>query len=399
MSLKIKKAIAREMLNLDAAGLLRSDTPVVQTEDMEVYIQGDEDSAGDTRYLNFIGNDFLGWSLAAEIRDTASEALSRYGAGTTSSRNTIGTLDIIKELEERLADFLDVEESIVFQSHYLANIGIFEPFTNRRDSIFIDEMCNPGVYDGARISQADIVPFRYKDYEDLEYHLKCSQNSRFRIIVTDSVFQSDGSLARLEIIKDLSVDYDAISVVDDSIGIGILGENGRGLVNHLLVEDKVELITGTFSYALGNVSGGFVSGDSDLVKWLRHTSRPYILSEPISPINAAIVNKVIETLETDDAPLKRYHENLAYLKNEIREKGWRLKGKDSPLVSIEVGSTLNAQKMVEYLFGQNILVSGICYPNTPEGESLIRINVTANHSREQITTLVEVVEDAFNVLE
>lgn len=393
MTLKIKKAILREMQNMDAAGLLRSETAVVQTDNMEVHI--DEDKS----YLNFMGNDLLGWSSNDVIRDTATEALSRYGAGNTSSRMTIGTLDIITQLEEKLSGFLDVDDSIVFPSHYVANIGIFEPLTNRRDSIFIDEMCNPGLYDGARMSQANVVPFRNQDYEDLEYHLKCSQNSRFRTLVTDSVFSSDGYLARLKTIKDLSEDYDAITVVDDSLGVGILGENGRGIVNHLQMEEKPELVTGTFAYALGNVSGGFICGDSDLIKWLRLTSRPYILSEPISPVNAAIVIKVIEILETDDTVLSRYHANSKYLKDEIRKKDWKLKRNDSPLVSINVGSTLNAQKMVECLFNNNILVSGLCYPNTPEGESLLRFNITASHTREQLRALVDALEEAFNVLE
>jgi len=393
MTLKIKKAISREIQNLDAAGLLRTETAVVQTANMEVRVSEDKS------YLNFAGNDLLGWNSNDVIRDTAREALSTYGAGNTSSRMTIGTLDIIKQLEEKLSSFLDADDSIVFPSHYLANIGIFEPLTNRRDSIFIDEMCNPGLYDGARMSQANVVPFRYQDYDDLEYHLKCSQNSRFRIVVTDSVFYTDGYLARLKRVKDLADDYDAINVVDDSLGVGILGENGRGIVNHLQMEEKPELVIGTFAYALGNVSGGFIAGDSELIQWLRHTSRPYILSEPLSPVNAAIVIKVIETMEADDTVLNRYHANSRYLKDEIRKKDWQLKRNDSPLVSINVGSTLNAQKMVEHLFNNNILASGLCYPNTPEGESLLRFNITASHTREQIRTLVEVLEEAFNVLE
>lgn len=393
MTLKIKKALSREMQNMDAAGLLRTETAVVQTGNMEVHISGDKS------YLNFMGNDLLGWSSNDAIRDTAKEALSRYGAGSTSSRISIGTLDIIKTLEEKLSSFLDVDDSIVFPSHYLANLGIFEPLTNQRDTIFIDEMCNPGLYDGVRLSQANVIVFRYQDYEDLEYHLKCSQSSRFRIVVTDSVFNTDGYLARLTSINQLAENYDAITVVDDSLGAGILGDNGKGIFDHLQLEKKAELITGTFANALGNVSGGFIAGDRDLVKWLKHTSRPYILSEPISPANAAIVIKVIETLETDSTVIERYLANSKFIKEEIRKKNWKLKRNDSPLVSINVGSTLNAQKMVEYLFNNNILVSGLCYPNTPEGDSLLRINVTASHTKEQIGTLIDAIETAFAVLQ
>jgi len=393
MTLKIKKTYLREMQNMEAAGLLRSEIAVVQTERMEVRASGEQS------YLNFMGNDLLGWASNDVIRDTAKEALAQYGVGSTSSRITIGTLDIIQQLESRLAGFLEVEDSIVFPSNYLANIGILEPLTNKRDTIFIDEMCNPGLYDGARLSQANGIAFRYQDYDDLEYHLKCSQNSRFRIIVTDSLFSSDGCLAGIKRIINLSENYDAITVVDDSHGVGVLGNSGKGIFSHFQLEKKAELITGSFAYALGNVSGGFIAGDSDLIRWLRHASKPYILSEPLSPINAAVVIKVIETLESDDLVLNRYHANSKYIKDEIRKKHWKLKRNDSPWVSINVGSTLNVQKIVEYLFHNNILVSGLCYPNTPEGESLLRINITASHTREQIKTLVSALEAAFAVIE
>jgi len=378
---------------MEAAGLLRAETAVVQTADMEVLINGEQS------YLNFMGNDLLGWSSNEDIREIAQEALAQFGAGNTSSRISIGTLDIIQHLEETLSSFLEVDDAMVFPSHYLANIGVFEPLTNKRDTIFIDEMCNPGLYDGARLSQANVIAFRYQDYDDLEYHLKCSQNSRFRIIVTDSLFNTDGYLADLEHINKLAKNYDAITLVDDSYGVGILGNRGKGIFNHLQLEKKAELITGTFAYALGNVGGGFISGDKDLIKWLRHTSRPYILSEPLSPVNAAIVISAIEILEEDDSALRRYHANAKYIKDVIRKKDWKLKRNDSPWVSINVGSTLNAQKMVEYLFGNNILVSGLCYPNTPEGESLLRISISANHTEEQINTLIDVLEAAFAVLE
>jgi glycine C-acetyltransferase len=393
MTLKIKKILSREMQAMNAASLLRTETAVVQTGDMEVLINGEQS------YLNFMGNDLLGWSSNDSIREIAKEALAQYGVGNTSSRISIGTLDIVQQLEETLSNFLEVEDSMVFPSHYLASLSIFEPLTNKRDSIFIDEMCNPGLYDGVCLSQADVIAFRYQDYDDLEYHLKCSQNSRFRIVVTDSLFNTDGYLADMKRINALSNNYDAITLVDDSYGVGILGNHGKGVFNHLQLEKKAELITGNFAYALGNVGGGFVSGDRDLIKWLRNTSRPYILSEPLSPVTAAIVTSAIETLEKDDSVLNRYHANSKYIKEEIRKKDWKLKRNDSPLVSIKVGSTLKTQKMVEYLFDNNILVSGLCYPNTPEGQSLLRISITADHSEKQINTLIDALEAAFSILE
>jgi glycine C-acetyltransferase len=393
MSIKIKKIFSREMQNLDAAGLLRSDIAVVQTHNMEAHFSGNKSP------LNFIGNDLLGWGSNEAVREAAKEALSNYGTGSTSSRVSIGTLDILKTLEEKLSSFLGLDDCIVFPSNYLTNIGLFEPLTNQRDTIFIDEMCSPGLFDGTRLSSAKVVSFQSKDDENLEYHLKCSQSSRFRIVVTDGVFNTTGDCANLDRIQELKEVYDAITIVDDSFGVGILGEGGKGTFNHLQLEKKAELITGSFAYALGNVSGGFVCGDGDLVNWLRHTSRPYILSEPMSPVNAAIVLKVIEILEDDQSTLERLYTNSKRAKEEMLQRDWELIDNDYPFVSINVGSTLNAQKMVEYLFEKNILISGLCYPNTPEGASLLRINLSANHTEEQIDKLVGSLEQAFGILD
>jgi glycine C-acetyltransferase len=393
MSANMKKTFSREMLNLDAAGLLRAEIAVVQSDNMEAQFCESKCS------LNFVGNDVLGWSSNDRVREAAKEAFSNYGTGSTSSRGSIGTLDIFKVLEERLAGFFGLDDCILFPSTYLANVGLFEPLTNKKDRIFIDEMSNPGLFDGTRLSSARVVPYQTRDDENLEYHLKCSQNSRFRIVVTDGVFHTSGDCANLARIQELKNTYDAITIVDDSFGVGVLGENGRGTFSHLQLETKPDLLTASFAYALGNVSGGFVSGDQDLIEWIRHTSRPYILSEPMSPMSAAIVLKAIEILEDDQSVLERLYSNSKYAKEEMLQRDWELIDNDYPFVSINVGSTLKAQKMVEYLFERDILISGLCYPNTPEGASLLRINLSASHTKEQIDSLVGSLEQAFGLLD
>ena len=392
MSAKMKKTFSREMQSLDAAGLLRTETAVVQTDRMEAHINGNKST------LNFIGNDLLGWRSNETVREAAKEAFSNYGTGSTSSRASIGTLEVLLSLEDKLSSFLGVEDCIVFPSIYAANIGLFESLTNQKDSIFIDEMSNPGLFDGTRLSSANVVSYQHKDNDNLEYHLKCSQNSRFRIVVTDGVFSTDSECANLVDIQELTENYDAVTIVDDSLGVGVLGENATGTFSHLLAVKNAELITGSFAYALGNVSGGFVCGDKDLVNWLRHTSRSYILSEAMSPINAAVVLKVIEILEYDLSIVEKLHSNANRTKKEMIKRDWELIDSDYPIVSINVGSTLNAQKMVEYLLERNILISGLCYPNTPEGASLLRINLSANHTQEQIDELVDSLEKAFGLL-
>jgi len=408
MSAKMNKVFLREIQNLDAAGLLRTETPVVEAEDMKVNFKGNKN------FLNFIGNDILGWSTDGYVHEAAEAALAKYGTGNTSARNSIGTLDIVKKLEEKLADFLGLEECIVFPSSYFANTSLFEPLTNKIDTIFIDEMCNPSLFDGVNLSNANVVTYKHQDFEDLEYELKCAQNSRFRIIVTDAIFTTDGHHAELKRIQKLKEVYDAITVVDDSLGLGVLGENGRGTFNHLQLEKNPDLLTGTFAHALGNVSGGFIAGNKDLINWIRHTSRAYILSEPISPINAAVVMMVIEMLEQDSfnpktdagnpdldeeqSALERLYSNSTYMKNEMMQNNWIVKRNDYPFVSINVGSTLNAQKMVEALFEKKILVSALCYPNTPEDASLLRIDLSANHTKKQLNKLIKSITEAFTLI-
>ena len=405
MSAKINKIFSREIQNLDAAGLLRTETVAEQTADMKVNFKDNNN------ILNFIGNDILGWSSSDKIKNAAAAALDKYGINNTSPRYTIGTQEITKALESKLASFLGLDDCIVFSSSYLASISLFEPLTSKIDTIFIDEMCSPGLYDGIRLSNANIVTYKHQDYEELEFQLKCAQNSRFRIIVTDTVYSADGSHADLERIQKLKQTYDAITIVDDSLGIGVLGQNGIGSFNHLHLNTNPNLLTGTFALALGNVSGGFIAGDKDLINWLRHTSRPYLLSEPISPLNAAVVTQVIDELEhcqfnpvtdavrpdidDDQAPMEKLYSNSIYIKNEMQKNDWQVTRNTYPFVSLNVGSTINAQKMVESLFSKKILVSALCYPNTPEGSSQLQINLSASHTKKQLNKLVKSITEAF----
>ncbi|MDH5324361.1 MAG: pyridoxal phosphate-dependent aminotransferase family protein [Gammaproteobacteria bacterium] len=393
MSTKINKALIKEMQNLDAAGLLRTEAMVTQTENMEVCL-----SEADC-FLDFVGTDLLGWKANKKLKKVAQDALKQYGTGSTALRSSVGTMGIHRQLEQALARFLGVDDAMVLGSAYLAKLGLFETLTNERDTLFLDEMCNPGLYDGARMSSANVVLYRHKDYEHLEYHLKCSQGARYRLVVTDGVFASSGECADLSSILKLTKDYDAIAVVDDSLGLGLLGSNGSGSFGHLLLEDRPGLMAGSFAYALGNVAGGFIAGEQELINWLRLTSRPYLISEPLSPVNAATVLYALESLQQDQSILEKLNAICKYARSQITKKRWKLLRTKHPIVKINVGSTLNAQKMVEHMYQNKILVSGLCYPNTPEGASLLKFNISARHSEAQIDQLVDALEQAFASLE
>lgn len=393
MSARMNKSFALETQNLGAAGLLRPEVAVDLMSDMQAQL-GQKNAL-----VNFVSNDYLGWRNNAAVAESARQACAQYGTGCTSSRNSIGTQEILLDLEQRLARFLGVEACIVFSSNYVAKMAQFEPLTQRKDVILIDEMCDPGLLDGSRMTDARVINYLHNDTEHLEYHLKCSQNFRFRLLVTDGVFNTDGQLANLERIQSLQRTYDAELLLDESLALGILGDHGRGSCSHLGLERQAELLTGSFAYALGNVGGGFIAGSSELIGWLRHTSRAYLLSEPLSPIHAATVLRVLDLLEAGDAPIERLNAVSERLKEAIRQKGWKLLESDHPMVSINVGSTLNAQRMVEHLFAQDMIVSGLCYPNTPEGESLIRIVPTVGHGDAQIDQLVSAIDRGYHLLD
>ena len=384
MSIKIVKSLSKEMQNMEAAGLLRQEVPA-DTDNHYNVVVGENSKQ---QKLNFISNDFLAWQGNKAIQTAASRAVKDYGTGSTSSRASLGTSKLLHELEEKLCGFLNLKACVVLPSRYLSNVGLFDALTIERDHIFIDERSDPGLIDGARLTNAIVKSFRSRDYDNLKYHLKCSESARYRIIASDGVFDANGQLADLEQILELRERYDALTVIDDSLGICLTGENYRGSYDYSNVA-RPDILTGSFAYALGNVSGGFIGGRVALVEWLRQTSRSYIVSEPLSPVNAVVVMEAINILENDQSIIEALLVNVRDLKDKLLEHGWTLVDNQHPFVSIIIGSTLIVQKMVEMLFEQGILVKGLCYPNTDEGAAQIRIHVSAKHTIEQVDQLVE----------
>ena len=392
MSTRMNKVFAAELSKLEAAGLRRPERTAVQTGSMEVQFGTDGGA------IDFLSNDWLGWQHNDELRERAREAIAAHGMGGSPASSALGAHELVAELENALAGFLGVEDCIVFPSSYVASVGLFESLTGRKDKILVDELCNPSLLDGTQMSSATLVPYLHNDVDDLEYHLKCSQRARFRLIATDGVFGADGQCAELDRMEALRHIYDAAILVDDSLGLGVLGDGGRGTASHLELDEPLDLVAGSFGYALGNVGGGFVAGDRELIGWLRNTSRPYLLSEALPPANAAVVLEVLKMLETGRSPVERLNAVAERIKDGLRQRGLTLLESPHPLVSIVVGSTLNAQRMVEQLYGQGFLVSGLCYPNTAEDEALVRICPTAGHSDEQADRLLDAVDQAASVL-
>lgn len=390
MSSSMKKAYAKEMKNMEAAGLLRKELIARQNDGMRATV-------GDNDLLNFFSTDILGWQTNQELKAAANQALGDHGIGNTSSRAYLGTAELHQQLETKICEFLKLESCIVYPSGYMANLGLFDPMTNEKDVIFVDELCNPGIIDGARISRAKVLPYGFKNMDKLEYHLKCSQNSRFRIVATDAIFQTDGDWPDLVRMQELKNTYDAITVYDDTLGLGILGENGRGTLSHLKVTAPPDIMTGSFAWGFGNIPGAFVGGDKTLIEWLRQTSRPYLMSEALSPVNAAVAIKAIEILESGQTNIQQLYSNAEYLKKELLFKNWEVVNNGHPFISIRLGSTLKVQKIVQHLFQQNILISGLCFPNVPENSAQLRVYLTVDHTSDQINQLIKVLDEAMSL--
>jgi glycine C-acetyltransferase len=334
--------------------------------------------------IDFISQDYLGLARDPRVLAAARSALDDDGLGVGSPRGFTGTRPIHKDLERALAQFLGVADAVVVGSGYLANLGLYEAIFDRRDCLFCDALVHPSTAEGVRLSGATAFPFRNNDIDDLEDKLKRSRSARFRAIVTDGVFPFDGRVAALEGICGLAERYEALVIVDDSLGIGVVGDTGRGARELRGVMARVDVVTGTFSKALGGAGGGYIAGRREVIEWLRQKATPYLFSVGMPPPLAAAARKVLEILASGEAPLATLRARTHALKQGLEAHRFRVLGGDHPTLAIVIGGVVPLQRMVNALFEQAIHVNGLCYPVVPEGQACIRIETSARHSEADI---------------
>jgi len=334
--------------------------------------------------VDFTSQDYLGLTNDPRLVSAARAALDAHGLGAGSSRVFTGTREIHRDLEQAVARFLQVPDAIVLGSGYLANLGFYEALFDSRDCLFCDALVHPSTAEGIRLSSATAFPFHNSDIEDLEDKLKRSRSARFRAIVTDGVFPFDGRIAELDGICSLAVRYDAMVVLDDSLGIGALGETGRGTRELRGTIGQVDVVTGTFGKALGGAGGGFIAGRREIIAWLRQKATPYLFSIALAPPLAAAARAALEILERGEAPLPTLRNHVAQMKRELLARGFKVLGGEHPTLAVFVGSVVALQKMVNSLYERGVHVHGLCYPVVPEGQARIRIEVTARHTAQDI---------------
>lgn len=371
--------LAREIKKLTQAGLYKRDT---------VFLPDGREADVPKRLINYTSHDYLGLSKDPQVKAAAVQAIETQGFGQASTRMMGGTRSVHRELEQRLARFLGAQRSVVFGSGYHANLGLFQAFFDDRDFIFCDSLIHSSLAEGVRLSGAKTYSYSNNDMDDLEDKLKRSRAARYRAIVTTGVFPFDGAVADLAGICELARKFDAIAVVDDSLGLGVLGRRGRGSCELRDVMGQVDVVTGSFGNALGGSMGGFAAGCEEIILWLRQKSTPYLFSSALSPAMAAGALKALQLLEEGEPLLQTLRERAALLRKGLESSGFSLLPGEHPIVAVMVGEVVTLQKMVNILYGQGIYVHGLCYPVVPEREARIRLQVTVLHSEDDIRQTV-----------
>lgn len=348
----------------------------------------------DENVINFCANNYLGLASNNEIIDAAKRALDTHGFGLASVRFICGTQDIHKDLENKISNFLETEDTILYAAAFDANGGLFEPLFDHNDAIVSDSLNHASIIDGIRLCKA--ARFRYKnnDMKDLEQKLIESSNYRNRVIVTDGVFSMDGTIAKLDKICELAKKYNSLVFVDDCHATGFVGKNGKGSQEENNVIGKIDIITGTLGKALGGGSGGFTSGKKEIIDILRQKSRPYLFSNTLAPAIVGASLKAIDLIENNKSIISKLNENTTYFRNQIKELGFDIKGDNHPIVPVMIYDDKIASEMSDYLLKNGIYVVGFSYPVVPKGLARIRVQISSSHNKKQIDKAVSLFKKA-----
>ena len=338
--------------------------------------------------INLCANNYLGLANHPAVIEAARAALTTHGYGMASVRFICGTHTVHRELEERLSRFLGTDDTILYSSCFDANGGLFETLLDERDVVISDALNHASIIDGIRLSKAVRRRYANADLAELEQCLKDSASARTRLIATDGVFSMAGSLAPLAAICALAERYRALVMVDDSHAVGFMGAHGRGTHELANVMERVDILTGTLGKALGGGSGGYVAGRSAIVGWLRQRSRPYLFSNSIPPVVAAASLKVLDLIEESQDLRARLFDNARFFRREMLQLGFRLLPGEHPIIPVMLGDAPLALAMAERLLRHGVYVVGFGYPVVAEGAARIRTQVSAAHTREQLTFAV-----------
>jgi len=342
------------------------------------------------RVLNLCSNNYLGFANEERLKKAAIKAVEEWGVGPGAVRTIAGTFSIHNELERTLARFKKVEDTIFLQSGFVANQAVIPAITDSQDAILSDELNHASIIDGVRLSKAKRYVWKHRDIEDLEKKLQQadSEGARRKLIITDGVFSMDGDLAPLPEIVGLAEKYDAMVMVDDAHGEGVLGDSGRGIVDHFGLHGRVDIEIGTLSKAFG-VLGGYVAGKTELVEYLKQKARPFLFSSPLSPADTAACLEAVKILEESSERVENLWRNANYFKAEMKNMGYDIGRSETPITPVMLYDAKLASEFSQKLFENGIFAQSIGYPTVPQGKARIRVMISAAHTREDLDFALE----------
>jgi len=382
--------LSSELDQMSAAGTLKKELLLESAQGPVVEVEG----FGEVIMLT--SNNYLGLADHPAIVEAAEKAERDYGYGLASVRFICGTQTIHRRLEERIAQFFGTEDTILYGSCWNANEGLFQTVAQEQDAIISDELNHASIIDGIRLAKARKERYKNRDMAGLRRALEATREVRNKLVMTDGVFSMEGSLAPLPEMVELTREFGAFLVVDESHGTGVLGKTGRGTPEELGVFGKIDAYTSTLGKALGGSHGGFTTGPRVLVDYLRQKSRPYLFSNTLPPAVVMGSLAAIDLLENDPSFMTRLRDNTMYFRGQLTAKGITVREGIHPIVPIIIGDTAKAISMSRELLQRGVYVSGFGFPVVPQGQARLRCQISAAHTREQldraIAAIVEVAQ-------
>ena len=373
----LKTQLQSELDEIRAAGLYKGERVIDTPQAARV-------SVGERSVLNMCANNYLGLASHPEVIEAARAALDEWGYGLASVRFICGTQAIHKQLEDKLSEFLGMEDTILYTSCFDANGGLFETLLGPEDAVISDELNHASIIDGVRLCKAKRFRYKNNDMADLASQLEAAKGARRILIVTDGVFSMDGYLANLPAICDLADEHGALVMVDDSHAVGFMGARGRGTHEHHSVMDRIDILTGTLGKALGGASGGYTSGRAEIIEYLRQRSRPYLFSNTVAPSIVAASIKAIDLLNESTELRDRLEANTKYFREQMADSGFHILEGTHPITPIMLGDAALASRFADAMLKKGVYVIGFSFPVVPQGKARIRTQISAAHTREDL---------------
>ncbi len=368
----MKEFLKEELDGIRSAGLYKEERVIQSPQGATIEVKG-------KKVLNFCANNYLGLSSHPKVIEAAHKTLDDWGFGLSSVRFICGTQEIHKILERKIADFLHMEDAILYAACFDANGGIFEPFLNQDCAVITDALNHASIIDGIRLTKAQRFIYQHAEMDDLESKLKEAGSAKFRMVATDGVFSMDGDIAKLGEICDLAEKYDALVMVDDSHATGFVGKTGRGTPEHCGVADRVDIVTTTFGKAMGGASGGATIGHKEMIELLRQRSRPYLFSNTLAPAVAGATIAVIDLLSETTELRDKLETNTKYFREGMTKLGYEIRAGIHPIVPIMLYEAKPAVELASRLLEEGIYVIAFSFPVVPKGQARIRVQISAAH--------------------